>query len=43
MDSAGALPYTVEWIHPDRPLTAEIIAALRVGYLRGADLLGLPT
>ncbi len=38
MDIAGALPYTVEWIYPDRPLTAEIVTALRVGYLRGADL-----
>ena len=28
----------IEWIHPDRPLAAEIAAALRVGYLRGADL-----
>lgn len=38
MDLAGALPYTVEWIHPDRPPTSEIVAALRVGYLRGVDL-----
>lgn len=38
MDLAGSLPYGVEWIHPDRPLTAEIVTALRVGYLRGADL-----
>ena len=38
MDIAGALPYTIEWIYPDRPLTAEIVTALRVGYLRGADL-----
>ena len=38
MDLAGSLPYGVEWIHPDRPLTAEIVTALRIGYLRGADL-----
>lgn len=38
MDIAGVLPYTIEWIHPDRPLTDEIVTALRVGYLRGADL-----
>ena len=38
MDIAGAVPYTIEWITSDRPLTAEIITALRVGYRRGADL-----
>ena len=38
MDIASALPYTIECIYPDRPLTAEIVTALRVGYLRGADL-----
>lgn len=38
MDIAGALPYTIEWIYPDRPLTPEIVTALRVGYLRGAGL-----
>lgn len=34
----SVLPYGIEWVHPDRPLTAEIVAILRVGYLRGADL-----
>ena len=38
MDLAGGLPYPIEWVHVDRPLTSEIVAALRVGYLRGADL-----
>ena len=38
MDLAGGLPYPIEWVHIDRPLTSEIVAALRVGYLRGADL-----
>lgn len=38
MDLAGGLPYPIAWVHVDRPLTSEIIAALRVGYLRGADL-----
>ena len=28
----------IEWIFPDRPLSSEIAAVLRVGYLRGADL-----
>ena len=28
----------LSWVLPDRPLTAEIEAVLRVGYLRGADL-----
>ena len=26
------------WVHPDRPLSREMRAALRAGYLRGADL-----
>ena len=38
MDWAGTLHYTVEWIHPDRPLTFEVVAALRMGYLSGDDL-----
>lgn len=38
MDIAGTLPYTIEWVYPDRPLTSEIVTAQRVGYLRGADL-----
>lgn len=38
MDLAGTLPYTIEWVRPDRPLTSEMVTALRVGYLRGADL-----
>ena len=38
MDLEGGLPYPIEWVHIDRPLTSEIVAALRVGYLRGADL-----
>ena len=38
MDLADALPYSIEWIHPDRPLTSEIIAALKLGYLRSVDL-----
>ena len=38
LDLAGSLPYGVEWIYPDRPLTAEIVTALRVGYLKGTDL-----
>ena len=28
----------VRWVMPTRPLSPEIAAALRVGYLRGADL-----
>lgn len=28
----------VDWIVPDRPLSAEIAQVLRAGYLRGADL-----
>lgn len=32
------LPYDVELLHPDRPLTAEIVTTLQAGYLRGADL-----
>jgi hypothetical protein len=28
----------ISWVHPDRPLTAEISAVLDVGYVRGADL-----
>ena len=28
----------IRWVMPTRPLTPEIAAALRVGYLRGADL-----
>ena len=35
---AGSLPYDIELIHPDRALVPEIVTALRVGYLRGADL-----
>ena len=33
----------IEWVLPDRSLTQEIDAALRVGYLRGADLLHMAT
>ena len=33
----------VEWVLPDRSLTDEINVALRVGYLRGADLLHVAT
>ena len=28
----------LDWIHPDRPLTAEFERILSTGYLRGADL-----
>ena len=28
----------IQWIAPNRPLSQEIVAALAVGYLRGADL-----
>ena len=28
----------ITWVFPDRPLSLEIAAVLRVGYLRGADL-----
>ena len=28
----------IQWFMPTRPLTPEIAAALRAGYLRGADL-----
>ena len=28
----------IQWVMPTRPLTPEIAAALRAGYLRGADL-----
>ena len=38
MGLAVSLPYSIEWIHPDRPLTSEIVAALQVDYSRGADL-----
>ena len=29
---------TIEWIAPDRPLSAELARGLAAGYLRGADL-----
>jgi len=29
---------SIDWVHVDRPLTAEIRRALAAGYLRGADL-----
>ena len=32
------LLFRIGWIFPDRPISAEIAAALRIGYLRGADL-----
>ena len=35
--------YGVEWILPTRPLTLEIAATLRAGYLKGADLWHLAT
>ena len=35
--SANLVP-RITWIYPSRPLSAEIGAVLRVGYLRGADL-----
>ncbi len=28
----------VSWVHPDRPLTAEMTAILELDYFRGADL-----
>ena len=28
----------IAWVYPDRPLTAELEAALEAGHLRGADL-----
>lgn len=33
----------ITWVLPDRSLTQEIDAALRAGYLRGADLLHMAT
>ena len=35
--SANLVP-RITWIYPSRPLSYEIGAVLRVGYLRGADL-----
>ena len=35
--SANLVP-RINWIYPNRPLSAEIASVLRVGYLRGADL-----
>lgn len=32
------LLFRIGWIFPDRPISAEIAVALRIGYLRGADL-----
>lgn len=37
------LLFRIGWIFPDRPLSDEIAAALRVGYLRGADLWHIAT
>jgi hypothetical protein len=34
----GNLLGGISWVHPDRPLTAEIKRILEVDYLRGADL-----
>ena len=33
----------IEWIHPDRPLSAEIAIVLEAGYVRGADCWHLAT
>lgn len=33
----------ISWILPDRPVSAELAAALEKGYLRGADLLHVAT
>lgn len=34
----NTLLFRIGWIFLDRPISAEIAAALRIGYLRGADL-----
>lgn len=34
----GDLLAGISWVHPDRPLTAEMTAVLELDYLRGADL-----
>ncbi|HUO83639.1 MAG TPA: type II toxin-antitoxin system VapC family toxin [Thermoanaerobaculia bacterium] len=33
----------ISWVHPDRRLTDEIIEALSIGHLRGADLWHIAT
>ena len=33
----------ITWVHPDRPVSAELAAALEFGHLRGADLLHVAT
>jgi uncharacterized protein with PIN domain len=38
VDDPGSILDGLAWVLPDRPLTAEIERALRVTYLRGADL-----
>ena len=37
-DDPAALLAGIGWIHPDRPLTAEMTTILQMQYLRGADL-----
>jgi hypothetical protein len=43
VDDPGTLLDGLAWILPDRPLSPEIDRALRVQYLRGADLWHLAT
>jgi len=38
VDLPQSLLSGLNWVFPDRPLESEIMAILRVGYLRGADL-----
>jgi predicted nucleic acid-binding protein len=37
------IPFSISWILPDRPLTAEIARTLEAGYVRGADCWHLAT
>ena len=37
-DFAGRYLARIRWVYPFRPLTEEIEAVLKAGYLRGADL-----
>lgn len=37
VDEEAALPPSIRWVLPDRPLTPEIRRVLETGYVRGAD------
>ena len=43
VDAAGRFLSGIDWVLPDRPLSSEYRAILKVGYLRGADLWHLAT